>query len=189
MSLAGCGNDRSSLETYQKTARVDNGLVDRYSQAQSPTEEYVNRIAKRVVLVSDRPSENYNIRVLDSYNQEFSIDRETHTIAISTGALAQLKDEAELAAVLSIAMSRLEQAPQVDRETMQTLANAGYDPQAMLDLQEQYFYSSNKQQNWLGEVFPAVPTEDSITANKQLVQEMPKGLLRGSEGYSQKVNG
>lgn len=186
LCLTGCAADRSSLDTYQKTARMDNNLVEKYQQANSITEEYVSRIAKRVSMVNDRPSDNFTINVLKTQDVEYSLDPETRTIIISQGALNKLKDEAELATILTVGMARIDNSPNIDRETATLLYKAGYDPQAMLDLQEQYFY---RQQNWLSEVFPYPPTPGSITANQTMIEKMPKGLLRGSENYNQQING
>ena len=186
LCLAGCGGDRSSLETYQKTARVDNGLTERYQSSYSPTEEYVNRVAKRVSMVSDRPTDNFNVTVDNTNSIEFSIDAEQHTLTISQGTLEQLKDEAQLATVLTIAISRLNNTRDIDRETANTLYKAGYDPNALLDLQEQY---SNQHNAWLSEVFVTPPSASSIDANKAFIDKMPKGLLRDSENYTKHING
>lgn len=186
--LYGCGGDRSSLETYQKTARIDNSLTERYHQPYSATEEYVNRVAKRVSMVSDRPTDNFTVNVDNSSSIEYSLDTENHVLNISQGALAQLKDEAELAAVLTIAMARLNNATNLDDETATTLYKAGYDPHALLDLQEQYYHAENRT-NWLSEVFPTPPTATTLEANKTMIDKMPKGLLRGSETYTQHING
>lgn len=187
--LTGCFADRSSLDTYQKSARLNNDVIDSYKQSESPTEEYVARVAKRIQTVSDRPTENVNIRVLETSDPELVLDDESKTISISKGALGQLRDEAELAATLSMAMARLENNQNADQETVQALYKAGYDPRAMLDLQQQYFYTENSNQaHWLNSVFTQPPTSATMDANKAIIDKMPKGLLRGSEIYQQHIN-
>ena len=190
--LSACFNDRSSLETHQQTARIDHDTVAQYSPPTSNTEEYINRIGKRVMLVSSRPSINYNFRVLNTEELNLDIDRETHTISISEGLLQQLKDEAELAAVLMLSALRMDYATNVDRDTATFLSRAGYDPRAMLDLQEQYFYSLNRnsdQNHWMQVIYPVAPSAGTITANKAMLENMPKGLTRDMEEYKKQING
>lgn len=186
LSLGGCFTDRQSLETYQQTARVDNSLVQRYQEPQSRTEEYVNRIAKRVSVVSDRSSNDVNIYVVSSSEPSIELDHENHAITISRGALVQLRDEAELAAALTFGMARLDNVQNSDQETAVTLAKAGYDPQAMLDLQRQYLYAN--QNHWLNPLFPTPPTTNSIAANKAMVDKMSQGLIRDADNYNKNIN-
>ncbi|HSX20863.1 MAG TPA: hypothetical protein VLG38_07070 [Gammaproteobacteria bacterium] len=189
LSVVGC-SDRSSLQTYNESGRIDQGLVSRYQETGSPTEEYVNRVAKRIILVTDRPDNNYNFHVVISADPTLTIDRETNTITISQGALQQLKDEAELDATLTLSMERLENATNEDQTTATTLANAGYDPEAMLDLQEQYLYAAHSQnETWMRDLFATPPTSSSITENKTMLKKMPKGLLRGADTYHLQING
>lgn len=187
-ALTGCTGDRSSIETHQQTVRIDQDVVASYKQTNSAKEEYVNRVAKRVIMVSDRPDNNYNIEILDTHEPVLQIDSETHTVAISEGVLHNLRDEAELAAALTLGMARLDNSPNIDKETAVYLSRAGYDPHAMLDLQEQYFsFSQNGKQHWLQELYPTPPSAGTIAANRMMIQKMPQGLLRGSESYQQKV--
>lgn len=189
LMLSGCA-DRSSLETYQDSGRTDKGLVSRYQETNSATEEYISRVAKRVMVVSDRPDNKYKFQVTRSDDPSIELDHDSNTITISKGALDQLNDEAELAATLTLSMERLDNAPNVDQRSIHALANAGYDPQAMLDLEEQYYYNlHSNNESWMKELFPASPTSDSIMADKMVVEKMPKGLTRGSETYKQQING
>lgn len=190
LSVYGCTNNRSSLETYQQTSRIDQDLTTAYQSPNSSNEEYINRIAKRIIMTSDEANNKYHFVVLSSTDPMLSIDDATHTLSISHGALAQLKDEAELAAIITLGMKIIDRSNNIDRATAIDLSKAGYDPQGMLDLQEEYFYASNNiNKNWLKAVFPVFPTAGSISANRVMIQKMPKGLLRNAENYSKQING
>ncbi len=190
LTLVGCMANTSSLETHQQTARTDPGLINKYHPPQSALEEYVNRIGKRVVLVSDRPSTNYIFNVTSDGDAILSIDHETHTIIVSEGLLHQLHDEAELAATLSLAIGRLSHSADINRYVANNLVRAGYDPRALLDLQQQYFSSGTKnQQHWLSSIYNTPPSAGTITATKTMLQKMPPGLLRGAEVFNKQING
>ncbi len=189
--LCACFNDRTSLETHEQTARINHNTVTQYTPPESHTEEYISRVGKRVTLVSNQPGTNYNFRVLNTEDLNLNIDKETHTISISEGLLQQLKDEAELAAVLLLSALRMDyHDANIDRDTATFLSHAGYDPHAMLDLQEQYFYSSISNQNhWMQVIYPIAPSAGTITSNKIMLEGMPKGLARNKEDYKKQING
>lgn len=188
--VSGCVTDRGSLDNHQHSARIDPNLTEKYQAANSPTEEYISRVAKRVILVSNKFDNNYTFTVLNTEEPVLTLDPESHTISISTGVLRQLKDEAELAATITYAMAQMQNLTNVDRETANTLAMAGYDPHAMLELQEEYFHAANSQQyHWLKNIFPLPPTAGTIDANKVMLKNMPKGLARDTESYTRIING
>jgi|JI9StandDraft_1071089.scaffolds.fasta_scaffold00310_3 predicted Zn-dependent protease len=188
--VSGCAGDHASLDNHQNTARIDQNLTQQYQIATSPTEEYISRVAKRVILVNNKFDNNYTFNVIASSDPVLTLDAETHNIDISMGVLHQLKDEAELAAAITYAMARIQNFSNVDRETARTLAMAGYDPQAMLELQEEYFHAANSQQyHWLRNIFPLPPSAGTIDANKIMLKNMPKGLARDKESYVKIING
>lgn len=188
--LGACFYDRTSLETHEQTARINNDTVAEYTPPASQTEEYISRVGKRVTLVSGRTSANYNFRVLNTEELNLDIDQDTHTISISEGILQQLKDEAELAAVLLLSALRMDHDTNIDRDTATFLSRAGYDPSAMLDLQMQYFYSATKNQNhWMEVIYPIAPSAGTITSNKIMLEGMAKGLARNKEDYKKQING
>lgn len=189
LSLYGCVKQHSSLDTYQKTKRVDQNLAASYKSPASSNEEYANRIAKRILATSDTDA-NYTVLVTNDTTPILNLDKETHTVTISHGALTQLKDEAELAAIITLSIKIINNTQDIDRTTAIALSNAGYDPQALLDLQEEYFYTSlDPNKHWLQSVFPTTPTAGKISANKVMLQKMPKGLLRNAEDYHKQING
>lgn len=185
----GCFNDRSSLATYQQEGRIDKNVATNYQESKSPTEEYVNRIAKRIMLVSERPANKYAFVVASDAEPTLTLDHETNTVIISTGALRALRDEAELAAALTMSMERLDNTAITSQATVNALYMAGYDPEAYVALQEQYLQNYTNEQQWLQAIFPTLPTQSDITATKALVEKMPQGLQRGTENYNQIVNG
>lgn len=190
LMLSACFNNQNSLKTHQQTARLDNETVAQYEPSKSETEEYISRVGKRVTLVSNRPTTNYNFRVLNTEEPSLELDRETHTVVISEGLLQRLKDEAELATVLLLSALRLDQNANLDRDTATFLSRAGYDPRAMLDLQEQYFHSSNNKQNhWMQVIYPKAPSAGTIMSNRIMLEKMPKGLARDEEDYKKQING
>jgi predicted Zn-dependent protease len=188
--LCACSNNQSLHKTKQQTSRIDNDTIALYAPSKSQTEEYVSRVGKRVTLVSNSPSTNYNFRVLNTDELDLEIDRETHTIIISEGLLQQLKDEAELATVLLLSALRLDHHTNLDRDAVTFLSRAGYDPKAMLDLQEQYFYSANKRQyHWMQRIYPVAPSAGTIMSTRIMLEKMPKGLARDEEDYKRQING
>ena len=189
--LCSCVNNHKSLETHKQTSRVNQDTVAKYTPPESHTEEYINRICKRVTLVSNIPATNYNFRVIKTEELSLEIDKQTSTVKISQGILEQLKDEAELAAVLLLSTLRIENLDNVDREAATLLSRAGYDPQAMLDLQEQYFYTANSNKtvsHWMRVIYPTVPSAGMITSNKIMLQNMPKGLTRDEDDYKKQIH-
>lgn len=189
LAISGCSNNRGSLETHQQTGRIDNQLATAYAPSESSTEEYVNRIGKKVILVSDRPDSNYNFRVLDDSDAVFSINSETKSVIISNGVLHQLTDEAQLAAALALGIASLNNVPQPDKEATYSLSRAGYDPRAVLELQQQYFNAANNSHTyWLQGVYPTPPTAGSIANDELMLKKMPQGLFRGTEDYHTELN-
>lgn len=187
LCFCGC-SDRRSLATYQQNGRIDKGIAANYKETQSPTEEYVNRVAKRIMVVSDRPANKYTFVVTNDYYPALSLDSNDNTVTISKGALDTLKSEAELAATLTFCMERLDHVSNIDVETATTLYKAGYDPMALLDLQRQYLATKNTD-NWLQALFPNSISEAEIKANQLVVEKMQQGLLRNSEQFDQIING
>lgn len=150
----------------------------------SSTDEYVNRIAKRIALVSDQPDSNYQFQVVESPTAGIAFDTETNSILVSSALLAQLQDEAQLAAVLSLGVAKYSQNPEPDRTTINNLYRAGYDPNVLVELQEQYILNGGTRYSWIGSFYNYPLSPSTITYSKSLTSNMPSGLLRGNEEYS-----
>lgn len=190
LSLIGCGSQYNTVKKHQQTARIDSIEVNKEHQATSKLEEYVNRVNKRLQVVSERPSSKYFFAVVDSKELALSYDPDTRTILISRGLLTQLHDEAELAATLSLSIAKFSGETNPDRETVSNLYRAGYDPKAMLELQEQYFHAAHAgQDHWLKVIYNMPPTAGTITANKLMISNMEEGLQRDSDDYHKQVGG
>lgn len=190
LPIMACNNNRSSLETHQQTARIDGQIVASYVPSESSSEEYVSRIGRKILLVSDRPDSNYNFKVMDSSDALLAINATTHSVIISQGALLQLKSEAQLAAALAFGLAKLNNVTNPDKEVAQTLVLAGYDPHAVLELQQQYFYAANHgKYYWLQTLYPNPPTAGTITSDELMLKKMPQGLSQGIEEYQKELNG
>lgn len=188
--VTGCVSTPSAVDNHDKTARIDPSVSDSYKSGDSQLSEYVSRVGKRMLMVSSRPGSNYHFEVTESSEPILQLDPESHKIIVSTAVLQQLRDEAELAAVLGLGVAKLNHSANIDRETATTMSYAGYDPNALLDLQQQYFYAANNQQyHWLRVIYPVPISAGTIAANKVMVQKMSKGLLRGAEDYQKEING
>lgn len=149
---------------------------------------YVTRIGKLIEIVSDRPNLNYEFVVTEDDMPALGLDREQGIIAISHGLLLQLTDEAELAAILALAISRLSDYINIDRESAKYMSYAGYDPKALLDLQEQYFHATNANvPHWLNTIYSTPISAGTIAANRVMIETLPKGQ-RGAEDYYQEIN-
>lgn len=150
---------------------------------------YVSRIGKLIEIVSDRPNLNYEFVVTEDQDPQLTMDREKGVISISYGLLKQLSDEAELAATLALAIGRLADYINIDRESAKFMSYAGYDPQALLDIQEQYFFSANlMSEHWLTAIYPTPLSAGTIAANRVMIKKYPEGLQRGAEDYYHEIN-
>lgn len=197
--LNGCNNTLASNHyPYSSNKSTANGAV----------QEYINRVAKRLLIVTDNPrlaKLNINLQFKNSSNPTLYIDypatinhRQAHSIVISKGLLNYLQDEAELAAIIAIALETLASnqiasnnypvATSADRRIINQLYRAGYDPAALIELQEEHL-TNHKQQNWLGFLFdPINITHPRVTTNKAYIRKhIPKGLQRGKQNYLSNV--
>lgn len=165
--------------------------------SRSTLEEYVSRIGKRLIIVSDNPHNDYRFMVTDNSKQQIII-KDDNQITLTRGLLASLPDEAALAAVLSKAiviseydLNNPEHPMQginyqlLDVKSMQYTARAGYDPNAIVELQANYLQQSlPNRSNWLHSLFMQSNWE-AHQKNKQALKQFPKGLLRGKDRYIQ----
>jgi len=188
-NILACSNT-DPIMTHNETSRIDQNLITDYLSPNSPTEEYITRVGKRVLIVSDQPHSSYKFRVSSTQQPELQLDKVDNSITVSQGLLQALNDEAELAATLTIAMSKMSYYPDLDRNAMISLARAGYDPLAMVDLQEQYYYAAEHNQgHWLKAIYALPPTDTAISVNKAFASKMSKGLLRGADIYQKQIKG
>jgi predicted Zn-dependent protease len=187
IGLAGCSEDYSTLDAKQP-GRIKQATYANHTKPKSSIEEYVSRVGKKTIIVSNNANAIYRFSVNSSSTPEIEFDLENNTITVSHGLLANLHDEAELAAVLTRSMAKLSHEPEPDRATLNNLFRAGYDPQALIDLQEQYIFAKNSGGDmWLSTIYTIPIDESNIEANKVIVSKMPKGLLRGMDEYQKQL--
>lgn len=169
-------------------------------------EEYVNRIAKILLIVSDDNNRYSPTRVFiknqDILSLEFGLSGNLRNqdaqnyITISKGILDYLQDEAELAVIIAIALEKINNsfdfeisnsmaANQVDLRIINNLYQAGYDPRAFLELQIEYLQNKHTKNNWLKFLFAGINiTEDRIKINSiYILNNIPKGLRRDKQNY------
>ncbi len=147
-------------------------------------ETYVSRVGKLIEIVADRPNLDYSFVVSKDNDPYVHLSKEQGLIEISYGLLGQLRDEAELAATLALAIGRLADFINLDRESAKYIAFAGYDPQALLDIQKQFFHAVNAdREHWLSSIYGKPLSAGTISANRVMIKKLPKGLQRGAEEY------
>jgi len=175
--FSACTNDHTIAKRNIKRAKIN-----------SPLEEYVNRVAKRILIVSHNPSSHYIFSVTQDNTPLIEIDPQSNSIIISHGLLTNLLDEAELAAVLSLAIAKLNHNPDPDRSTLTNLAHAGYDPQALVDLQERYLLADPiHPTTWIVGLDSSTIDAGTVTYNKEMLKKLPHGLMRGTEQYQKQI--
>ena len=130
----------------------------------------------------------YIFHVTDEANPELLLDKANNSVTLSRGLLHELNDEAELAAILGLSISKLAYYPDIDRSTIKFLTRAGYDPRALVDLQQHYYEASASTQNhWLSTIYKYPPTVEALEQNKAFTSKAPKGLQRGVENYQKQI--
>jgi predicted Zn-dependent protease len=192
-ALFGCGAPSAPTQhnrglDIDQSGRTNANLVKKHVSYSSKIDEYVNRIAKRIVVVSDQPDSNYVFKVVVSPTAGITYDPETNSILVSSALLAQLRDEAQLAAVLSLTIAKYSQQSDPDRNTLNNLYQAGYDPKALVELQEQYVISEGTQYPWFGTMYTYPLSPNIVRNNQAVVNTLPSGLLRGDEAYRKAIS-
>lgn len=185
LCLVGCFSNQSSISTYNESTRTNQNL--NYQESQSSADEYINRIAKRLMAVSERTASRYTFKVEQNVSPELVIDNTTNSITISDGLLHNLQDEAQLAALLSLSMARLDNVSDVKKSAINNLYMAGIDPRAVLELEQEYANSPSV--SWLQTLFGQPPTALELATTSAMIDKLPKGLQRGQESYTQFLNG
>lgn len=166
------------LQLFAITACSNYGPLN-YQDHESVS-EYVNRIAKKIIIVSDQSSINYRFAVNEEQTPSVTFDQEDNQIIVTSGLLESLSDEAELAAILSLAMAKYAGLADPDQATITYLYRAGYDPSALLDIQEQGLYAN---------LYATPITASTIEYNKHRIASLPKGLLRESVNFCNHIQG
>jgi predicted Zn-dependent protease len=195
-NISGCNNSNySNTNNYSQYSNYN---------VSSSLKEYINRVAKRLLIVNDNPQLNQlHVDFCFSNNDKpiLSIDympkiryKKNHSITISKGLLNYLQDEAELATIIAIALETLTSnniasevhlvATKADRRIINQLYKAGYDPMVLTELQEEYL-KNEENSNWLTFLFDPININDKrVSTNKLYTQNnTPRGLQRGKQRY------
>ena len=178
--LSSCTSHEAPIEDTTQLGRIDPTLLNKYTKPSDAVEEYINRIGKKILVVSAHPGMNFQFKSISAADQILELDQASNTVALSHGLLKNLKDEAELAAILTLSMEKLAHSNDIDQDTIKYLFRAGYDPQALIDLQQ-------NQAEFLQVIYTTSPSADIIEKNKDTVSRVPLGLKRGAEEYSKQM--
>jgi len=172
------------------TPNIDQDLKKKNPNTSHIIEEYISRVGKRLLIVSDDPelpSLDIKFHFYNSNDQFFNVDLKTNKITVSKGMLEGLQNEAELAAILAIALETIghRNLSNIDSNVINYMYKAGYDPMVFVELQEECL--DNKKDpdyNWLETLFfPTELTTSKIEANKKLALTLPQGMQRAQQRY------
>lgn len=173
-----------------------------YLQYIEQTSEYINRIGKRLLIVSENANINkLNINFIFKNTHKLLLDINSHhnSVIISKGLLEQLQDEAELSAILALSIVILEREyfnenqeaqEDIDKKIINYIYKAGYDPMAFVDLQEEYLVNENNAYNWLKSIFSHNVhhiNKNTINTNKNFALCLTKGTERAKERYFSQI--
>lgn len=78
---------------------------------------------------------------------------------------------------------------EADRYGMLYMSKAGYDPQGAVELQESFVrLSEGRRSDWLSGLFAShPPSQERVALNREYLQELPAGGVRGEEEYKQRM--
>ena len=176
--IVGC-NSNSSYKIKNKPFLYSDRL-----QKKKPTvnvQEYVARVGKKIIIVSKNPNNQYNFKLSNNYN---SIDFNKNTIILNKNHIKTLKNEAELAYMLTAAISKANYLKtnnhsQEDKEIIKTMSMAGYDPKVVIDMQKRYLNGANSQDNsWIANLSSYKINNSRIKNNIKTVKKGFSGLQR-----------
>jgi predicted Zn-dependent protease len=179
-NLVACATNQQNISQPELIGRTDPLILSKHGRATTSIEEYINRVGKRVLLVSNNPDIDFQYHYSSSNEQILELDPATITITVSRGLLKNIKDEAQLAALLTISMSKLSNSSDIDKGTIIYLSRAGYDPEALVNIQE-------SQADYLKLIYTSLPDAATINANKIAISKLPQGLKRGVEDFNKQM--
>ena len=121
LTVSACTGSYRPIDPQEQIGRIDQEIFEKHAKPQTPLEEYVSRIGKRMQIVSENASNKYQFKVVNFDTPEVEFDTEKRSITITTALLQQLNDEAELAAVLSLAAGKYANSDNLDQMTATNL--------------------------------------------------------------------
>lgn len=155
----------------------------------SRIEEYVSRVGKRLLIViNDQKIEQLDIVFKLNNLSKALIKISSNQLIISKGVLNELKDEAELAAILAMAIVNITKINPyyVDEHVINYLYKAGYDPMALVDLQRN-FLSNKGKKIWLNKLFNCNISKISININRNLAISLSPETQRFASRYQTNI--
>lgn len=172
-SIYGCKADDSNFNSMNKSYYRPAKKLQFRNSSGKKIEEYINRVGKRLLIVA--PAE-HNFIFAVKKDKIPNVIVANDIITVTTSLLKELKNEAELATILAYSIIKN------DNQALQTIAFAGYDPTAAIELQERLLVlqdSHNKA--WQNGYFRLNPQSATrIQLNRNIVAKLPKGLHRGT---------
>lgn len=173
----------------------------KYYQYIGQISEYINRIGKRLLIVSEEANINkLNINFIFKNTHKLLLNINSHhnSVVISKGLLEHLQDEAELAAILALSIVILEQEyfnkhqdnQHIDEQIINYIYKAGYDPMAFVELQEEYLVNKDNTYNWLKSIFLYNSyniAKNTVDINKNFALYLTKGTERAKERYFSQI--
>ena len=183
VNIVGCANYSSAPKnkvdpsTYQKPHSQYKHMLHKISKnvpkmSMKEKEEYIQRVSKRIALVSDTPSLSLKVNIADSEHIFLELNS-NDSITISKGYLRHVKSEAQLAAVIGQIISSLQSKDNIDRNSMEYMARAGYDPKALVELQR---HALNTNNYMLQSPIHSKVTQAMIFDNVKYSKKFPSGL-------------
>lgn len=147
-------------------------------------EEYLNRVSKRIVLISDTPTKNIQVKLVD--DEKANAFKEENNIYMSKGLLKKLENEAELASILSYMMvdeydeitNHKVKAMKKDKKAISYVKYAGYAPEASYTMQNRL---KNESEEFFNETYPVF--EERIEETQKNSAKSQKGLKVGEDVY------
>lgn len=175
----GCQQGAYQTTAHNHAQYLENNttVAGKHYRTANDLEEYVSRIGKRLVIVSENPMQDYRFKVVDTNKKE--LYKKRNVVYVSRALLKGLDDEAELAAVLAVAINK----SKLDTNRMLNLSRAGYDPKALIDIKQKTINN----QNIYGVFESQDLTSESLQENSDLITKLPQGLQRQPERYRDSV--
>jgi len=181
--VCSCVSWDSGIKSHNKEQRLSS-LENRIYNTNGIEGEYISRVGKRITMLLENQDSNYYFDKSDR-SQKYVIIDDQNKILISNGLLYSLENEAEIAALLSMAIVKAQNInnQENDRIAMTYMTRAEYDPQALVNVLHRFI-----NEPWLANLYldkKVHPTR--IKTNQAIVNGMKQGLQRGEENFNKYV--
>ncbi len=186
LSLMGCHSSIHHNHTHKAKH-----IKQKYRITDTSITEYITRIGKRITVISNFPNKERSF-ILSTSSDPFVKILANKDISISKGLLADLKNEAQLAAVISYAFIKLE--TQTDTPALYTEQEAMIDDQKIISYLERAGYEANELLALQKQGLPALYKYSPVTAarienTKEVLKKIPLGLNKYTKRYQTSIRG